>query len=91
MVGKFRNQPRGIYHPQVKTAINYTNVASLIIYKEVQAFHRILLADKDDYNSKGPVGPSRIVSIENTDCSSSICSADVVLTASLQEGMVYRC
>ena len=55
--------------------------------------HRIFISlDKDDLDSRNrkPLGSSRIVSIENTDCSSSICSADVVLTASLLEGNVYR-
>ena len=50
------------------------------------------ILDKDDLNTRNrkTLGTSRIVGIENTDCSSSICSADVVLTASLLEGNVYR-
>ena len=54
--------------------------------------HEQPILDKDDLNtgSRKTLGTSRIVGIENTDCSSSICSADVVLTASLLEGNVYR-
>ena len=45
--------------------------------------------DKDQRGQTSQ-GSSRIVAIENVDCSKSICSADVVLISSLSEGQIYK-
>ena len=48
-----------------------------------------IISDKDD---RGRIlqGLSRVVSVENVDCSKTICSADVVLKIPLLEGQTYK-
>ena len=45
--------------------------------------------DKDD-RGRSLRGPSKVIAIENVDCSKSICTADVVLISSLAEGQTYK-
>ena len=56
--------------------------------REIVCFMFYIL-DKDQRGRTGQ-GSSRIVAIENVDCSKSICSADVVLISSLSEGQTYK-
>ena len=56
--------------------------------REIVCFMFYIL-DKDQ-RGRTSQGSSRIVAIENVDCSKSICSADVVLISSLSEGQIYK-
>ena len=49
----------------------------------------IQISDKDD-RGRSLRGPSKVIAIENVDCSKSICTADVVLIRSLSEGQTYK-
>ena len=59
------------------------------IEKYMNIFNFFFHLDKD---SRGRLlkGSSHVVTIENIDCLKTICSADVVLVSSLEQGKVYK-
>ena len=67
------------------------DVMQINLHKSVKNYVNIIyfISDKDE-RGRSLSGPSKYISIENIDCSKSICSADVVLISSLSEGKTYK-